>query len=88
MKLLRDREVNRREGSAGRGGLSRTRSYEPLEEYTPPLEMETHALSDPGFIVRLLKRILSCRLTYHTEQANVGNSEGANRVEERCLKSF
>lgn len=69
-KLLNGRQVNRRDGSAGGGGLSRTRSYEPLEEYTPPLEMGTRALSNPASIVRFMVRILSCRSTYHTRQTN------------------
>lgn len=51
--------VNRQEDSAEGRDLSRTRSYEPLEEYTPPAGMETRALSNPAFAVRFLKRILS-----------------------------
>lgn len=44
--------------------------------------METRALSNPVFIVRFLERILTCRLTYHARQANLGDSEYADRVEE------
>lgn len=70
-KLLRGRQVNRREGPAGVVGLSRTRSYEPLEEYTPPLEMGIRALLNPAPFVRLMERILGCRSTYHTRQSNL-----------------